>query len=492
MRLYDLCQKIGAVCPENLRDTEIRGICSNSKEVKRGDLYFCLRGTKTDGHRYADEALMKGACAVVIEDDRYLCEKAVRVVGTRRALAFAMNAICGEPTKKLRFIGVTGTNGKTSVTVMIKHIFETLHIPCEIIGTLNCSSFSEKRGDPTANFTTPDPEELYPLLRRISDAGIENVVMEVSSHALALEKLAPIEFDYGIFTNLTEDHLDFHGDMEDYFKSKSRLFDKCKLGIINVDDEYGRRLKNIAKCPILSCSTKENADYFAENIRLLGERGIAYELSYCGGTLPILCRVPGSFSVMNSMQASALALEMGAGVYTVKRAFDSFSGVRGRLEKVILPRGFDFSVFIDYAHTPDALAKVLEALRSAKSPGARLTVVFGCGGDREREKRPIMGRIASELADRVIITSDNPRYEHPISIIEDICRGIDTDRDFAMIPDRRAAIAHALINAGRDEMIVLAGKGHENYEIIRGRRLDFDERRIVCEVIEKLKGGNEL
>ena len=220
MRLLELCKKLQIKCPAALQDEEIRGITSNSQKVSEGFIFFCLEGTKRDGHHYAHEALMKGAIAVVIENERYECERSIRVASTRATLARAMDVFCGEVSKKLKFIGITGTNGKTSTSMMLKHILDNADISCEVIGTLNCSSFSEKHETTSTNFTTPDPEELYPMLQRISDAGIGTVIMETSSHALKLRKLEPIRFEIGIFTNLTEDHLDFHGDMEDYFKSK--------------------------------------------------------------------------------------------------------------------------------------------------------------------------------------------------------------------------------------------------------------------------------
>ena len=492
MRLYDICRGANIECPEHLKDACVKGITSNSEKVKKDYLFFCLRGTRVDGHRYIESAIEKGACAVVIEDEKYVCEKSIRVESTRASLARAMNVFCDEPTKKLKFIGITGTNGKTSVSVMIKNIFDTSKKSCEIIGTLNCSSFSEKADDSTKNFTTPDPEELYPMLRRISDAGVEWVVMEASSHALKLKKLEPISFEIGIFTNLTEDHLDFHLDMEDYFKSKLCLFDKCKLGIINIDGEYGKKISNLAKCRIKTCSFTNSADYVANDINYFGEQGTKYTLKSKTESINVFCRVPGGFSVMNSMQASAAALEAGIDKNDIERSFEGFCGVKGRLEKAELPEDWGFTVFIDYAHTPDALEQLLKAVKSFKNDGSRLILLFGCGGDREKEKRAKMGRIASELADVTIVTNDNPRSEDPCKIIDDILLGIDKSKEYAVIPNRKNAIAYAMATSRDGDVVLLAGKGHENYEINGSGCFHFDEREIIREIIDKTKRRNEL
>ena len=486
MKLRDICRRAGIKCPKALFELEITGITSNSKRVDVGNLFFCLSGTKNDGHHFVEEALKLGAASVVIEKEEFLCEKAVLVEDTRVALAKMMNIFCGEPTKRLKFIGITGTNGKTSVSVMIKNVFDTLQTPCEVIGTLNCSSFSEKSNDPQANVTTPDPEELYPMLRRMSDAGIRVVVMEASSHALKLKKLAPIDFEIGIFTNLTEDHLDFHKDMEDYFKSKLCLFDKCKLGIINVDDEYGMRIKNLAPCKIKTCSTEQDADFSVMDIKDLCEKGTRYTLKHENDGFEVECKVPGIFSIMNSMQACACALELKIDKKIIERSFENFAGVKGRLEKVELSGGQPFAVFIDYAHTPDALFKLLETVNTFKNDENRVVLLFGCGGDRERQKRKIMGKIAVSGADRVIVTSDNPRSEEPRQIINDILEGMAGYENYTVIPDRKAAIEYAMANARAGDIILLAGKGHENYEINARGRFGFDEREIVRAAFDKL------
>ena len=493
MKLFDICQKTNINCPNHLQEFEIAGITSDSRKVKKNYLFVCLAGTKQNGHNYIDAAILCGAVAAVIENDIFQSDKTILVDDTRAAIANLMNVFCGEPTKKLRFIGITGTNGKTSVSVMIKNIFDTLHSPCELIGTLNCSSFSENNDGSPPNFTTPDPEELYPMLQRISGAGVEWVVMETSSHALKLKKLEPIKFEVGIFTNLTEDHLDFHLNMEDYFKSKLHLFDKCKLGIINIDDEYGQKIKSISQCRVLTCSTKQNADFFVKETQNLLQKGTKYTMDSPKGEIEIFCKVPGRFSIMNSMQASACALALNIDKNTIARSFESFNGVKGRLEKVELSRGRDFAVFIDYAHTPDALQQLLDTANSFKAADQRVVLLFGCGGDREKEKRKLMGKIAVENADYVIVTSDNPRSEDPLSIINDILSGIDGKTNFSVIPNRKEAIETVIATARAGDIILLAGKGHENYEKNSSGKLPFSETEILQSIDKKLrKGGMNL
>jgi UDP-N-acetylmuramoyl-L-alanyl-D-glutamate--2,6-diaminopimelate ligase len=393
-----------------------------------------------------------------------------------------MNVFCDEPTKDLRFIGVTGTNGKTSVAAMLKNIFDEIKHPSEVIGTLNCSSFRNVPSDSTANFTTPDPEELFPLLRRMRDGGVKTVIMEASSHALKLQKLAPITFEVGIFTNLTEDHLDFHSDMEDYLNSKLCLFYKSRLGIINTDDEYGKRIASLSPCEIMTCSMEQEADFSAFLLEPFGAAGTRYKIRTANEIFEIFCSVPGKFSVLNSMQAVACAHALNIDKNILERSFKSFFGVEGRLEKSRLFEGRGFAVFIDYAHTPDALSKLLDTVNSFKEEHQRTVLVFGCGGDRERQKRSVMGMIASKKADFVIVTSDNPRSENPNLIINDIMSGLIEKSNFAIVPDRRAAIEFAIATARRGDIILLAGKGHERYEINSFGKIPFDEREILRDI----------
>ena len=492
MKLRDICRKIGVECPPHLKQVDINGITSNSKRVKKGNLFVCIKGKNNDGHHHIDEAIINGASAVLIENNAFSSDKTLLVESTRSSLAMAMNAYCGEPTKKLRFIGITGTNGKTSISVMIKNIFDTLQIPCEIIGTLNCSSFSEKNDDSQAKFTTPDPEQLYPMLFRMSEAGIKYVVMEVSSHALAQRRVEPIEFEIGVFTNLTEDHLDFHHDMEDYFKSKLLLFERSKLGIINIDDEYGKRICDITNCKIKTCSISQSTYYVATDINNLGNGGYLYTIVHPKGNVDIECKIPGTFSIMNSMQASAVALELDIDKSYIEQSFKALEGVKGRLEKIDLFGDLGIDVYIDYAHTPDALEKLLKTAASLKKSDGRLIALFGCGGDREKEKRSKMGKIAFNNADFVIITSDNPRSENPNKIINDILVDSIDEKNFAIIPNRKLAIEYAISIAKRHDIVLLAGKGHENYEIDSSGKHYFSEKDIVREYLHDKNNSNNI
>lgn len=487
MKLLEILAKANINYFTNLPDVEVRGITSRSNEVENDFVFVCLKGTKTDGHNYIQEAFNRGACAVVIENPNYACDQAIVVESSRCALANMLNVFNGEPTRKIKFVGITGTNGKTSVSVMIKKIFEEYGLHCELIGTLNCSSFSEKCQESQIHFTTPDPEELYPMLRRMSDAGVEYVIMETSSHALKLKKLNPICFEMGIFTNLTEDHLDFHLTMEDYFKSKLELFNRCQLGIINIDDKYGEQISKIAPCKARTCSMSKTADYVVKSILTMNKNGSRYLISNRNEKFEINIKVPGEFSILNSVLSCACARELDIDKKIIQKSFENFCGVKGRLERVELFEKVGVSVFIDYAHTPDALSKLLDATRSFKQESGKIILVFGCGGDREKEKRAKMGEIAVKNSSLAIIANDNPRSENPNSIIKDILSGIGDFQNYVVIPDRKTAIEFAIASASKNDVVLLAGKGHENYEINAHGTFPFDEREILCQIAKNYK-----
>ena len=490
MTLLTLCEQIGAKCPRHLEEQEVRGITSSSKKVKDGYVFVCIEGTHIDGHLYIGEALERGALAVVVEKKEYLNGQAIFSPNSRKTLSYMLDAFYSFPSKKMKFIGVTGTNGKTSVSVMLKNILDSADIPCGLIGTVKCSSLGveiEKHPDnPLSNMTTPDPEELYPMLASMACDGVRYVIMEATSHALFLEKLAPIEFDVGIFTNLTQDHLDFHPSMDEYFKAKLKLFEQSRVGIVNIDDAFGEKIKELAPCTVKTCSARgKNCDYGAENIKNMSVSGVEYTLESADGSFPLYCSVPGTFSVMNSMQAAACAMEIGIDSKTVQRSFESFCGICGRLERVSFSEDVDFSVFIDYAHTPDALENLISSAKGFRAAGQRIVLLFGCGGDRDRGKRSKMGRIATDGADFVIITSDNSRSEDPESIIKEILTGVDKKDNFTVIPDRKAAIEYAIASSRAGDIILLAGKGHETYEINASGRHAFDERSIAADAVKK-------
>lgn len=491
MKLKLLCNAAGIACPDEWAEKEIANICTDSREELVGTMFVCIRGTQFDSHTCIDEVTKKGAVCVLtdrahrIEDPKgeiaYLqCQD------PRAALAHMWNAWYGDPCQKLKIIGVTGTNGKTSVAHMLRTVLRASWHSCGIIGTVGCESekgsIKSQNEATLANLTTPDPRDLYRILAQMCEEGTEYVVMEVSSHALALGKLAPITFEAAIFTNLTPEHLDFHKTMEAYAAAKASLFRQTKLGICNADSSYCAQMLANATCRRVTCTTQgKAADYNAEQIELYEQNGVAYRLSSKSTRLRICCPIPGSFTVMNSMQAAICALELGCSPAAIKTALATMGGVKGRMERVRLGLEADFSVLIDYAHTPDALEKLLTTARDLVSKNGRTVVLFGCGGDRDRTKRAVMGEIAARLADQVIITSDNARGEDPIKIICQIASGIPQNKAYTVIPDRAEAIRYAIQNAKAGDLILLAGKGHEEYEIVGGERRPFSEGWLVKE-----------
>ena len=499
MLLSQLIRGLGIGELEIAADPEITAICPDSRRIKKGDLYIAVEGLHTDGHKYVGDAIKNGASALVVSkravkenriDKNGIKLPILEVDDTRIASARLYSTYYGEPQKKLKMIGVTGTNGKTSVAGLIAAMLASSGKRVGTIGTTGCFSpkgrLDIRPSDPNANMTTPDPEELYKILDRFVSDGAEYAVMEVTSHALALGKVEPIEFEIGAFTNLSEDHLDFHENMETYFAAKSSLFEKCRAAVINYDDRYGRRLADNIEIPTYKCSAEgRSTDCYAEDIRLRSSFGIEYKLVSSAMRLRVRSLLSGSFNVMNTMQAAITAHALGVKVTDIKETLADFSGIAGRLERVKTANRVDFSVYIDYAHTPDALENLIRTARSFAARGQRIVLLFGCGGDREKQKRAIMGNIATSMADLAIITSDNSRSERPADIISDILSGVVADATYTVIEDRREAIEYAVKNARRGDIILLAGKGHEEYEIDGEGKKPFFERQIVKEAIER-------
>ncbi len=469
MKLIELCQKAGMFCPAELYDTEISSVTCDSRRVQKGSLFVCIRGLRSDGNDFVDDARRAGAAAILSDkrtDVDLSCKDA------DRAFAFLCRRMYGHGIEKLKLVGVTGTNGKTSVCAMLRSIFSAAGYRTGSIGTLGCFSPLGRieEGD-AGTMTTPDTERLYKLLSRMAEDGAEYVFMELSSHALALKKADALRFSVGIFTNFTRDHLDFHKNEENYFEAKKRIFELCDTVIVNKDDRRLACLKGVK-----TCSARSAADFCAEEIRYYGTEGCGYgflsELCRFG----IVSRIPGRFTVMNTLLASACAVTLGIDPIYIKKGIYELSSVDGRLERVELD-GADFSVYIDYAHTPDALENIL--LTAKGFAKGEIILVFGCGGDRDRGKRPQMAKIATRLADRVIITEDNCRSESPEQIFEDILSGVDSCADFCVIRDRSKAIENAVFCARSGDVILLAGKGHEKYEIDAEGKHDFDEAELV-------------
>lgn len=493
MKLSELFGRAGLEFPPEAGDIEIKQIVTDSRRVTPGSLFLCIEGLHTDGHGYVDDAIKAGAAVIVAERVRDACVGGaaafILLENTRKASALLYNALYGNPCEKLKIIGVTGTNGKTSVCTLLREVFEAAGYRCGLIGTVCCESadgtlLTPNHENPLANMTTPDPEQLYAMLARMVADGVEYVFMEVTSHALALCKVDAICFDMAVFTNLTQDHLDFHGDMESYFEAKQKLFSLCRRGAVNGDDPYGARLLKNIRCPVVTCSTGEG-DYCALDVELRGVGGSAYRMRTPGGIIPLRLAIPGSFSVTNSLLAGAVALEYGIPAEVLTGVFAHTAGVCGRMERVRFCKENDPTVFIDYAHTPDALEKLLKSIRQFRGAESRILLVFGCGGDRDRSKRRQMAHVASRLADFVIVTSDNSRSEDPERIISDIMKGMDKEKAHTVIPDRRLAIRSAVLEARAGDLVILAGKGHERYEIDAKGRHPFDEREIVRDALRE-------
>ena len=492
MRLGTLFGRAGLECPTEAEEIEIRNIVTDSRRVESGSLFICLRGMSADGHEYMDEAIKSGASVIVAEQVRDACVGGAAAIilhdNTRSVAALLYNAWYGNPTERLKIVGVTGTNGKTSVSTMLYEVFESLGYKAGLIGTVKCLTVRGKvlritSKDPLANMTTPDPEQLYCALAQLERDGAEYVFMEVSSHALALSKVDAIRFELALFTNLSRDHLDFHGTMDEYFKAKQKLFMLSRAGLIDTDSEYGKKLTLGCPCPF-STASEASGDFCAKNVMYHGAAGSDYILKYPDGEIGISISLVGEFSVTNSMLCASAAIACGLPPKGVASALSQVKGAEGRMERVRIPTD-DFSVIIDYAHTPDALEKLLKSVRRIRAPYGHTILVFGCGGERDRSKRKEMGQIASRLADFVIITSDNCRGEDPERIFSDILLGVDKEKPYSLIREREAAIESAVLSARYGDIIVLAGKGHERYEINKGVRRPFDERKIVKSACNK-------
>lgn len=482
MTLSKLLKDIDVIDVQGNLDVKISGIAFDSQKVKPGDVFVCISGFKTDGHIFAEAALEKGAVAVVAEKPLEDIAATVAVVeNTRLALAYMAAEYLDHPYKKIRLIGITGTNGKTTTTYLVKSIFESVGQKVGLIGTNQ-----NMIGDEVipSHHTTPDSLELMQLFDRMVKEGVDTVVMEVSSHSLALDRVAACDFDIGAFTNVTQDHLDFHKTMDDYIAAKARLFEMSRVGVMNIDDSAFEKISQGSTCEIIKYSTAKNDGMWAENI-IYKANGVEFDLNYKGDTVKIQLAIPGQFSVYNALTAAGCCIAGGLTLHQIEKGLRSASGVKGRIE--VVNTNTDYTVIIDYAHTPDGLVNILNTIRGFAK--GRIITLFGCGGDRDKTKRPQMGKIAGELSDFCIVTSDNPRSEEPAAIIKDILVGIEeTDCEYKVIENRFDAIEFALDNAKADDIILLAGKGHELYQILRDRTIVFDEREIVLKLIDSSEG----
>lgn len=456
-------------------DTAVQRIITDSRDVRAGDIYVAIVGTKNDGHFFIDDAVRRGAVAVVAQKGYDIQELGIPIAivpDTHSAYAILCRALFDKPDRKLFIIGITGTNGKSSITYILKKIFEAAEKPTGIIGTLG---YVIGDNSITLPFTTPTSFQLYSILSKMNDENIRVVAMEVSSHGLHQSRALGIEYDVAVFTNLTQDHLDYHGNMEDYFTAKCLLFrqlEPSKPSVINADDPYGARLiKILGKRPIMKYGLEsDNLDLTASSVKS-DVGSLIFTLETPDGKIPVRMPITGRFNLYNALAAAGAAMAHGIGLSDIARGLSLFRGIKGRFERIEGEQ--PFTVLIDYAHTPDALYSALAAAREITA--GRLIVVFGAGGDRDRSKRPKMGAVASELADEVIVTSDNPRTENPEKIMDMIEEGIPKGYKHNRIGNRIDAIRHSLDIARRGDTVLIAGKGHEDYQIIGTTKHHLDD-----------------
>lgn len=480
MELKKLLKGIDYKIVNGLDKMEIESIQYDSRKIKSGDVFFAIEGFNVDGHEYIDKAVEKGAKVIVIQKDVETIANItyIKVENTRKALAIAAGNYYDNPSKKMKIIGITGTNGKTTSAFMIKAILEEKGYKVGLIGTIaNYIGQEEIHTDKT----TPESLELHQLFSEMIEKGVNYCVMEVSSHSLELHRVYGIEFVEGIFTNLTRDHLDFHKTFDNYFKAKAKLFSMSKNSIINVDDSYGKSIVEMVNKNITTYSIEEPSDLTGENLKL-HSRGIEFKLNYNNEEVFIKLSIPGKYNVYNALGCIGATLNEGIDIYTIKAALEKVT-VPGRCEIITMNSNLNFDVIIDYSHTPDSLENILNNVREFTK--GRLICVFGCGGDRDRTKRPIMGKIGGDLSDYAIITSDNPRTEDPNGILKEIVQGIESN-NYEVIENRRDAIKRAIEIAEKGDIIVVAGKGHETYQILKDKTIDFDERKVVAEIIKEL------
>lgn len=446
-------------------------------------MFVAVPGEADDGARYVDMAIRQGAVVIVARSRPAANVPYVYAENPRQALAGLVAAFYGHPARKLKLIGVTGTNGKTTVTYLIQSILNAAGYRTGLIGTNEIAACGKPLPITSTTPTTPDALELHQIFAAFVRRGVEYAVMEVSSHGLELDRVYGCRYRVGVFTNLTQDHLDFHRTMDAYLAAKKKLFSISDVGVVNIDDAGGREIAGEAPCPVLTTGLRK-ADVMAGNIRL-SAGGVEFSAAERGLIYPVRLAIPGAFSVYNALSAIGAGAALGIPAEAIQAGLEKAGGVRGRAE--VVPIGQDYTVLIDYAHSPDGLEKILQAVRGFAR--GRVIVVFGCGGDRDKTKRPQMGGIAGKLADLAVVTSDNPRTENPLAIIQDILAGMEGMENFIVVPDRRKAIQEALSLARKDDVVVLAGKGQETYQIIGQEKRHFDEREIIWQYLEQKRSS---
>jgi len=514
MLLKDLIRGLSIDKVQGSLDIEISDIAYDSRKVRKGSVFVCIKGTKVDGHEYIQYALENGATALVVQNEVESNKKVLRngdhadisscfvlnvghgykvevpenitviqVSDSRYALAFLSDAFYSHPSGEFNLVGVTGTKGKTTITYMIKSVLEEAGQKIGLIGTI-----ANQIGDEVLHTerTTPESYDLQSLFSEMKHKQVDSVVMEVSSHALELHRVSRCDYNIGVFNNLSQDHLDFHLTFENYLNAKLKLFSMCKKGLVNIDNDYGEQVVKRAGCELYTYGIEENADIKAFGIKYYADKVEFHVHTPWMNSLDeyeeITVNIPGRFSVYNALAAIGVCCLMGIPFDTIRAGLSRVS-VPGRAE--VVETGKDFTIIIDYAHSPDSLENILQTVRGYAP--ARVVCMFGCGGDRDMAKRPMMGEISGKLADFTIITSDNPRTEDPDEIITGIEKGIlNTDGEYVKITERRDAIKFAIENAKPEDIIVLAGKGHETYQLFKDKTIHFDEREVVKEILDKM------
>ncbi|HUP45241.1 MAG TPA: UDP-N-acetylmuramoyl-L-alanyl-D-glutamate--2,6-diaminopimelate ligase [Thermoanaerobaculia bacterium] len=485
MKLRELLDGVPVVAVHGSTDVEISGVTPDSRLVRKGSLFVAIPGTQQDGAQYVPQAMEKGAAAVVIPRSARNDIVVIEVDDARAAVALLAANFYGRPADSLALVGVTGTSGKTTTTRMIESVFDASGEPVGLIGTIEYRAGSERL---VADRTTPDAVVLQQWFAKMRDAGVHNAVMEVSSHALALKRTHGIRFAAAVFTNLSRDHFDFHRDFDDYFAAKRILFDQIDRGrrsaIVNIDDEYGRRLAAELGDAVLTFGRAPEADVRPAEDFEISVDGLRGTVITPAGSLRLESILLGQPNLYNWLAAIGAAVTVGIPRATIEEGIRKLQSVRGRFERV--PSAGGPTVIVDYAHKPDALEKLLRAVRDM-APGRRMVLLMGCGGDRDKGKRPEMGAIAGRLADYTVLTSDNPRSEKPESILDEIEAGMGDvpETKYARIADRRQAIASAIAEAAGDDVIVIAGKGHETYQVVGDQVIHFDDREEAESALKK-------
>lgn len=486
MRLQDLLANLHDFTEKGNDNPFITSLEMDSREVEKGSLFFCVKGSTFDGHVFASEAEAKGAVAIIAEKDVGVSIPVIKVKDTRRAMAVMADAFYQQPTHKLQLIGVTGTNGKTSISHIVEEIFKEAGEKTGLIGTMYT-----KIGEKTIEMknTTPESVTLQKFFHQMVSAKVTRVVMEVSSHALDIGRVHGCDFNIAVFSNLTQDHLDYHRTIDEYRRVKGLLFaslgnrfdkDNPKFAVLNNDDTASEEYARSTSATIVTYGIHQTADIMAANIRMTAS-GTEFDLITPFGSYEVKTNLIGQFSVYNVLAAIATGIVSRIPISTIIRAIEKVKGVPGRFE--IVNQGQNFTVIVDYAHTPDSLENVLRTVRQFAK--GKINVIIGCGGDRDRSKRPLMAKIATKFADVPIFTSDNPRSEDPLEILKEMEAGVEGEF-YITIPDREKAIFYAISNAGENDIIIIAGKGHETYQIIGNKTHSFDDRLVAARAIKEL------